>query len=733
MTAQHPSRSTDGPPTVLPRIPRQRVTSGLSNDSLQEALAAIGHRTSDTGVAQTLLESARRLTGVALWSWDLATGRLTWSREMFDLIGLPPGPSPTWQDWQQLLHPDDRVDLASSDMAAAAAGEGWHVVFRALPPDGRTRYLEAWSDVVTDDQGDPVAVLGATMDVTTHQETVQQLHANREVFRLAFDEAPIGMAMLELSPAAAGPAPLVRTVMVNRALRTLVGAAPPEPEAPPLDLTTLVHPDDRATLDALIAVEATPQIRSAEVRLVRPDGSDRLAWVHAAADDGEDLDRVVRLILHVVDVTVLRSTQAELERLALTDTVTGLSNRAALEAAAQQALDRRSITGPGLGIGFVLLDLDRFKTVNDSLGHVAGDALLVEVGRRLRGAVPSSAVVARLGGDEFAVLIATCPGPAAIADLAEVIRLRLAHPYTLAGVSRLNTTASLGVTWCDGAQNTVQDLYREADLALYEAKAAGRNAVALFDDELRSMADRRIQSERHLRAALAHDGVRMVLQPVVDLASGEVVGSEALARMEHPELGLLPPEEFIPAAEDTGLVAEIDSRICELAITALARADGDPRLLRIAVNVSPRTLDSAEYRSRLRMALRRNRIDANRMLIEVTESSLLDAASPRATQLRELQREGLTVGIDDFGTGYSALAYLDAFDLDFLKIDRSFVSQLGTGERADAVVSAIITLAHAHGMSVTAEGVETAEQAERLAAMGCDRGQGWYFGKPEFL
>lgn len=716
-------------------------------DDLQQALAAIGAQTSDAGVAQLLLEASRRLTGLAMWSWDLASGRLTWSQEMFALIGLPPGPTPTIEQWQQMLHPDDRDDLTESDTASAQAGEGWQVVFRVLPPDGAIRYLEAWSDVITDEHGAPVAVLGATMDVTAQQQTLRALQSSREVFRLAFDEAPIGMAMLEVG------ADSIDTVMVNRALRRLAGlddatdpidpidpdhrdgphdTAEPDDAQPAaeFDLTRQVHPEDRATLHALTVVDedAAQAVRAAELRLVRPDGSHTPIWVHAAAAvSGSGTGRLFRVILHMIDMTVLRRTQAELERLALTDTVTGLANRSALEVAVQAAL---SDMRPGLGVGFMLLDLDRFKTVNDSLGHLAGDALLVEVGQRLRSAVPHSATVARLGGDEFAVLIKATPSPQALADQAEMVRLRLGHPYTLPGAARLNSTASVGVTWCAQGTHTVQDLYREADLALYAAKGAGRDAVALFDDELRASADQRIENERKLRTALAIDGVRMMLQPVVDLASGAVVASEALARMEHPELGLLTPDVFITAAEETGLVIEIDSRICELAIAALARTDDDPRLQRIAVNVSPRTLDHAEYRARMRAALRRHRVDGRRLLIEVTESSLLDAGSPRAVQLRELQDEGMTVGIDDFGTGYSALAYLDAFNLDFLKIDRSFVSRLGTGARPDAVVSAIINLAHAHGMSVTAEGVETAEQAEMLRAMGCDRGQGWHFGRP---
>ena len=283
--ATEPARTASAP--ALLRVPRQRTGESMRAGGLHQALAAIGAQTSDAGVAQLLLEASRRLTGLAMWSWDLATGRLTWSQEMFALIGLPPGPTPTIEQWQQMLHPDDRDDLAASDTASAQAGEGWQVIFRVLPPDGALRYLEAWSDVITDDNGAPVAVLGATMDVTAQQQTLQALQSSREVFRLAFDEAPIGMAMLEVG------ADSVDTVMVNRALRRLAGLDDGDTEgteadgagsdlADGFDLTARVHPEDRATLHALTVVDedTAHAVRAAELRLVRPDGSHTPIWAH---------------------------------------------------------------------------------------------------------------------------------------------------------------------------------------------------------------------------------------------------------------------------------------------------------------------------------------------------------------------------------------------------------------------------------------------------------------------
>ncbi len=584
-----------------------------------------------------------------------------------------------------------------------------------------------------------LAATATQTDLPTQTNPLTQAHTDSEQLRLTFDEAPIGMALIELDSAPArllsGQAD-VRVRRMNRALCSLLGLSE-EAELPSIgdQFSDFVHEDDRAGLWALIVngvVATMDRSRAApaeatthELRMLRADGRLLTTWVHTATATNQS--GRAQVLLHVVDVTALRQTQADLHTLALTDPVTKLANRTALERAVQAA---QPAVSPGRGIGLILLDLDRFKVVNDSLGHETGDSLLVEVASRLVGAVPPSSSVARLGGDEFAVLVHPCPNAQGLADLAGLVRARLSRPYRLRGEIVLVCTASIGVTWSDSPEHGMDALYREADLALYQAKDNGRDAVAAFDDALRARADARILGERNLRVALAADGVRLFLQPIVDLHDGAaVVSGEALARLEHPTLGLLMPDDFIPIAEDTGLVVEIDARITELAVAALARPGGSP-VPKIAVNVSPRTLDHPEYLIRLTRALARYAVDPSRLIVEVTESSLLDASGQRAAELAKIQAMGIDVGIDDFGTGYSALAYLDRFALNFLKIDRSFVSRIGTTTQGDAVVAAIISLAHAHSMSVTAEGVETQEQADALQTMGCDRGQGWLFGRP---
>jgi diguanylate cyclase (GGDEF)-like protein len=713
-----------------PRTSRPATVPGRAAPAdLQEGQAGvIGELAAGRdGMSHQLLSAARQLTGLALWSWDLRTGLLSWASEMFGLLGLADGRPVTIAQWQEWLHPDDRERLAEQDARAVAAGVPWQVVFRVLPPDGEVRHLKAWCDPVLDDHGAVVAVFGATLDVTDEQQTLDALRANQEELRLAFDEAPNGMAMIEVD---ADPVrrrerrAQIRIRRVNRALLDLLGIARrPQSSA---EAARLVHPQDRDKLWDLLcrSLEPGSGVQAEELRVLCADGRTLTTWVHSAGAGHPG--PTARVLLHLIDVSALRATEAELQTLALTDSVTKLANRTALE---QRVLEVLPEVTAERGLGLMLLDLDRFKVVNDSLGHVTGDALLVDVARRLTGAVPPSALVVRLGGDEFAVLVHPCPSAQALTDLAGLVRARLARPYQLPGDLVLVATTSIGVTWSGGAEQGMDALYREADLALYQAKDNGRDTVAAFDDALRARADARIEGERNLRAALAQDGVRLFLQPIAALPGGQLVSAEALARLEHPTLGLLMPNDFIEIAEDTGLVVEIDSRITELAVAALARPGASPAP-RIAVNVSPRTLDHPTYLVRLTRALTQHDVDPSRLIVEVTESSLLDATGQRAGELAKVQALGIEVGIDDFGTGYSALAYLDRFRLDFLKIDRSFVSRLGSGARSDAVVAAIVSLAHAHGMSVTAEGVETQEQADLLAGMGCDRGQGWLFGRP---
>ncbi len=666
------------------------------------------------------LSAAVHLTGLASWTLTLDTGEQWWSDSMYHLYGRDPAEgAPSALEHLDMMLEEDREQLLATFSAVLETGTPAEVTLRVFPPSGGVRHLRCWIDLTHDGSGRPLTLWGTALDITEEQQNLAALQASQEELRLAFDRAPTGMAQVDCTPG------MTRLLRVNHALLDMLGLAViPSFE----DLLGRVHTADMpmVTEHLQALAEGETAETSYEVRLLRADNSIIHAWVHAAAAGGE-AEPGRHVVYHFLDVTQRHRTEQELQRLALTDVTTGLANRARLEQRLTEALSR--VRRSGRSVALFLLDLDRFKSINDTFGHVAGDTLLIEIGRRLRSVVPAGAEVARLGGDEFAVVVDPAPAEAALARLGRDIRTRLSLPIQLRDGASVVCTASIGVTQCDRPGRTVEDLYREADLALYEAKDLGRDALAVFDTALRTRADARIEAEQVLRTGLATDALRVRLQPVVDLRGGAVAGAEVLARVEHPDLGLLDPSSFIDVAEDTGLVVELDTRVSAMAMVHLASGNLPPGRW-LAVNVSARTLEHEAYFESLQDGLNKHHLHPSRLLVEVTEHTLMDATGARAKGLHRLREMGVRVGIDDFGTGYSALAYLDRFAFDFLKIDRSFVTRLGTGSRPDAVVSAIISLAHAHGLVVTAEGVETPSQARALRAMGCDRAQGFLFGRP---
>jgi diguanylate cyclase (GGDEF)-like protein len=413
------------------------------------------------------------------------------------------------------------------------------------------------------------------------------------------------------------------------------------------------------------------------------------------------------------------------------DPVTGLGNRATFDRRMAEVLG-----DPARDVAVLLLDLDRFKQVNDTLGYQAGDRLLVEVTRRLRAVVPDGTTIARMGGDEFVIVPPPGIGWIQVRRLAQAVIDVLRAPYAGAEPSDLLACpASVGVTATSGRRVGASELLREADLALHQAKGSGRDRYVIFDDVLRSRAQTRHRTERRLREALEAGLLTLQYQPIVDFADGRVAGAEALVRVRDPDgERLLTPEAFISVAEDTGLIVDLDCWVIDTALAQVAewaaRSATPQSVPWVAINVSPRSMEHHRVIRRLLDTVRTGVVPNDRIRIELTEHSFLGAVPARESALRQLLGSGIRVGIDDFGTGYSALAYLQRFDLDFMKIDRSFVAAVGNDERADAVVTAIVDLAHAHGMRVTAEGVETPRQARRLREIGCDYAQGYHFGRP---
>ncbi|MEW1808999.1 EAL domain-containing protein [Pseudarthrobacter sp. NPDC080039] len=411
---------------------------------------------------------------------------------------------------------------------------------------------------------------------------------------------------------------------------------------------------------------------------------------------------------------------AELKLLAFRDPLTGLANRVLFRDRLEQAL----AAGDRAGIHVLLLDLDDFKEINDVLGHQAGDELLVEAGHRLRRCLGPADTVARLGGDEFVILLTATPDPDAVA--ARVLGVMNA-PFALHG-HELHPGVSVGVTGTKGLDH-IPDLMRRADIAMYAAKAAGKNRYLHFDPEMMMTLLARNDLEAGLRAAVQDGGISVHYQPVLSAASATVTGVEALARWESPGRNI-PPAEFIPAAESTGLINVLGQQILTRACTDMrAWLTEDPERS-IAVNVSAMQLRGPGYARTVLETLTAAGVRADQLILEVTESIFLDAVPHITTQLGLLRDEGIRVAIDDFGTGYSSLGRLQDLPVDILKIDRSFVSVIITGAETLPILASMTAMAHHLGLKMTAEGVETTAQALHLMRLGCDCLQGYFFSEP---
>jgi diguanylate cyclase (GGDEF)-like protein len=410
------------------------------------------------------------------------------------------------------------------------------------------------------------------------------------------------------------------------------------------------------------------------------------------------------------------------------DPLTGLPNRALLYDALCQELAECRQNGGRLAVLF--LDLDRFKKVNDSYGHEIGDELLVAVAGRLSEVVRNGDLLARVGGDEF---VAVCGPVTTVKDaesIADRLALALGAPLFLSGDRPFSATASIGVALADG-RSTPEGVLREADAAMYRAKAAGRNGRVTFDPAMRADFQQKLAMEGRLRQALERHEFRLHYQPVIALASEEIVGFEALLRW-NSDVGRVSPVEFVPLLEETGLIVPVGSWVLEEACRQARKWDAyGRRALTMAVNVSAHQLAQSDFVEVVTGVLARTGICPTRLCLEITEATLMDDVVAVWSSLRRLKGLGVKLAIDDFGTGYSSLSYLKSFSLDVLKVDQSFVRGLRESPEDAAIVQAVITLAQALGLAAVAEGVETPDQLATLKALGCDFAQGYYFTRPE--
>jgi diguanylate cyclase (GGDEF)-like protein len=462
-------------------------------------------------------------------------------------------------------------------------------------------------------------------------------------------------------------------------------------------------------------------------RIVLPDGTERIVHEQAEVTFDEN-DKPVRMVGTVQDVTEFQRAQERLNYLAHYDTLTGLPNRLLLQDRLNLAMaeaDRRDRV-----VAVMFLDLDRFKIINDTLGHDVGDALLKSVAERLTTCVRAGDTISRLGGDEFTVILANVAHVDDVARVAQKIIDSFAPPFNIAG-RELFMSTSIGITLYPFDDDKLDSLLRNADAAMYHAKEMGRNTFQFYTAELNRRTAKRLQLETALRHALERNELLLHYQPQVNLKTGKIIGAEALLRWQHPEMGLIPPLDFIPLAEETGLIVPIGEWVLRTACRqaqAWHRA-GFPRF-QVAVNLSGRQLQHRDLAKLVKKVLKETGLNPRHLDLELTESLLMHNTGETLAAMEELHTHGAAFSMDDFGTGYSSLAYLKRFPIDTLKIDQSFVRDIPTDPDDAAIAQAIIAMAHSLGIRVIAEGVETAKQLAFMRAHQCDGMQGYYFSKP---
>ena len=556
-------------------------------------------------------------------------------------------------------------------------------------------------------------------DITERREAETARRDAEQRYRTLVEQLPLAVYIDRLDETSSN-------VYSSPQIEPMLGYSAEEWTSNPLLFVEALHPDDRErVLEAHAVTRATGDPLRIEYRLLARDG--RIVWVH---DEGRivgdrESDAAVVVQGYLQDITGRKEAEEQLRHQAFHDALTGLANRALFTDRVQHALVIRA--GEQADLAVLFLDLDDFKAVNDSLGHVGGDSLLRAVGERLRRTLSPSQTVARIGGDEFAILVEEGSGLPAAVDVAERVIAQLQDPFTL-DEREVFVSASIGIAVSADAE----ELLRSANVAMYQAKSGGGGQYVVYAPRMDEDIAGRMELVADLRRADVAEEFVLHYQPIVELATGAIVGAEALIRWRHPRLGLLQPSAFIPLAEETGRIVEIGRWVLAEACRQAAAWRELPAVadLTMSVNVSTRQVRRAGLLEDVAQALESSGLDPVALTLEITETVLVGARDDLVSLLGEIEEHGVSLALDDFGTGYSSLSLLQDLPVRTLKIDRSFVGAIGTGMERIAFVRAIVDLAEALGLTVIGEGIETAAHAATLLRLGCRIGQGFYFAEP---
>ena len=659
--------------------------------------------------------------GIGTWEADLVNGKQTWSDSCVSLLGFPCMNNPGWEDFLKLVHPEDQQKVIDATRSHIEQGTKYEVEYRAIGKSEETLWIRSAGQVEFSADGKPIIMRGIAQDITARK--LIEIKARDTQLQLQATMAAIPDLLFEID--------FQGRYHDCHYLSADLLAAPKEEFLGKTVHEVLPPPAVEIVMSALQEANQNGRSQGKQIELDVPQGK---LWFELSVSRKHTTDHdIPHFIVLSRDITERKSAEEEIHNLAFQDALTNLPNRRLLMNRLQHALDSSARSGRRGALLFI--DMDNFKTLNDSLGHDIGDLLLQQVANRLESCVRQGDTVARLGGDEFLVILEFLSTDSSQAvGQTEIIGgkiLKLLNQYYQLNAHEYRGSGSIGATLFAGHQTSVEELMKQADIAMYQSKKAGRNTLRFFDAQMQRVVNAHAALEGELHKALENQQFHLYYQVQVD-SSRRPFGAEALIRWAHPERGLVLPAEFIPLAEETGQILPIGRWVLDSACAQIKLWEQDPltRNLILAVNVSARQFRQPGFSAQVQANVKHHDINPTRLKLELTEGLLVDNIEDTIETMNALSKIGVGISLDDFGTGYSSLQYLKLLPINQLKIDQSFIRDISTDSSDKAIVRTIIAMAQSMKLNVIAEGVETEAQRQILLEEDCTYYQGHLFSKP---
>ncbi len=658
------------------------------------------------------LQSALEASRTGTWRVDLRSGMDTRDASLNRMLGLPAQPSmQVLDDWFQYIHPDDLPVMRLAWEEALVTGL-YKVEHRLIRRDGKVLWVHDRGIMVRDAAGQPLYAIGAAMDITERMLAQENMKLATSIYQASSEAIMVtdeNNLIVDVNPAF--------TRITGYELAEVMGQDP--------KLLQSGRHDQKFYREMWQTILSEGRWQG-EIWDRRKDGELYAKWANISIIRHPD-GSVYRYVAQFADITEKKQKDELIWKQANYDVLTGLPNRRLLQDRLEQEIKKAHRNGSSLALLFI--DLDHFKVINDTLGHSAGDLMLVEAARRIGGCVREADTISRLGGDEFTAILPELGDRMQVERIAHHIIQELSRPFYFENDEvSYYISASIGITLYPEDAQDKEGLLKRADQAMYKAKAEGRQRFSYFTESMQREAREKLALIHDLRRALARGELHVYYQPILELATGRIVKAEALLRWKHPERGLVRPDLFIPLAEESGLIYEIGDWVFQQAIAGVERWRKQfGRIVSVCVNKSPVQFEYPSQKLTWPIMLTSLGLPGNSITVEITEGSLLKASAKTAQRLLEFRNQGIEVSIDDFGTGFSSLSYLKQFDIDYLKIDRSFISNITDDESDKVLTEAIIVMAHKLGIKTIAEGVEQELQRDMLIAFGCDYAQGFLY------